>query len=98
MAHTLCMLDEQSYTRPHTCTRPSVRAPTLMRARAHTHTHRQICNTYCFSTERVISRTHLIVTLYVYCLTCFFRPHETVHLISVIARLVADTITTFFKS
>jgi len=30
----------------------------------------RICNTYCFSTVTVVARTRLIVTLYVFCLTC----------------------------
>ena len=28
-----------------------------------------MCNTYCFSTARVVAQTHLNVTLYVYCLS-----------------------------
>jgi hypothetical protein len=30
----------------------------------------RICNTYCFSTATMVTRTHLNVTLYVYCLSC----------------------------
>ena len=38
---------------------------------AHTHTHTlRICNTYFFSTAKVVTHTHLIVTLYVHCLSC----------------------------
>jgi hypothetical protein len=33
-------------------------------------THR-MCNTYCFSTATMITRTRLSVTLYVHCLSCF---------------------------
>jgi len=29
------------------------------------------CNTYCFSTETMVARTSLCVTLYVHCLSCF---------------------------
>jgi hypothetical protein len=35
----------------------------------HTHTHR-ICNTYCFSTTTIVTRTRLNVTLYVHCILC----------------------------
>jgi hypothetical protein len=38
--------------------------------RTRTHTHRGICKTYCFSTEIMVSWTHLHVTLHVYCLSC----------------------------
>jgi hypothetical protein len=41
---------------------------------AQTHTHTEICNTHCFSTSRMISLTRLTVTLYVYCVSCFFEP------------------------
>ena len=34
--------------------------------------HRPICDTYCFFTATMVSRTHLIVTLYVHCLSCYF--------------------------
>jgi hypothetical protein len=52
------MLDNQDYTRAHACTLPLTRPPT--RARAHTHTHRQICNTYFFSTA-IVMRTRFSV-------------------------------------
>ena len=41
--------------------------PTLLATR----THRQICDTYCFSTATMVSRTLLSVTLYIHCLSCF---------------------------
>jgi hypothetical protein len=41
------------------------------RARAFTRTHREICNTSCFSSAKVATRTSLNVTLYVHCLSCF---------------------------
>ena len=62
MAHTRCMLDKEDYTPAH------ARAGTHMRA----HTCRQICNTYCFSTAKMISRTRFGVTLYVRCLASFY--------------------------
>jgi len=34
------------------------------------HTFR-ICKTYCFSTATMVTRTHLYVTLHVYCLSCW---------------------------
>jgi hypothetical protein len=43
----------------------SVHAPT----RVHSHTH--MCNTHCFSTTTMVSRTRLIVRLYVHSLACF---------------------------
>jgi hypothetical protein len=46
------------------CTCPHARKRVLA------HTHRQICNTYCFSTPTVVPRTQLSVTLYVRCLSC----------------------------
>ena len=43
-----------------------------------------ICNTYCSSTTKIVTRTHLNVTLYAHCLSCCIRPAavvwlETVH-------------------
>ena len=35
----------------------------------HTHTH--ICNIYCFSMAKMVSRTRLNVTLYAHCLSCW---------------------------
>jgi hypothetical protein len=67
MAHARCMLEKQGYTHARSCTRPRCWAPA--RARAHT----DICNTYCYSTAAMVSRTRLSVTLYVFCLFCFFQ-------------------------
>ena len=39
------------------------------RALAHTHTHTEICNAYCFSTARVVSWKHLNDPLYIHCLS-----------------------------
>jgi hypothetical protein len=37
----------------------------------------RICNTYCFSTAAMVTRTPLSVTLYVYCLSCYIlKPEE----------------------
>ena len=57
----------------HVCawTRPRARVPTCTHARARKHAHRPICNTYCFSTATVVSRTRLSVMLHVHCLSCF---------------------------
>jgi hypothetical protein len=44
-----------------------------LRLHTHTHTHThtlRIRNTFCFSTAVMVTRTRLIVTLYVHCLTC----------------------------
>ena len=32
----------------------------------------KLCNTYCFSTATIVARMHLIVTLYVQCLSCWY--------------------------
>jgi hypothetical protein len=37
----------------------------------HAHARTEACNTYCFSTATVVSRTRLIVTLHVHCLSWF---------------------------
>ena len=58
------------------CTRPRARVPTCTHARTQTHARRPISNTYCFSTATMVSRTRLIVTLYVHCLYCF-PPHSS---------------------
>jgi hypothetical protein len=59
---------------------------------AHTHTLR-ICNTYCFSTVTVVTRTLLSVMLYVHCLCCPFlhacyRPYLAHHLDRVIRMIL----------
>ena len=51
------------------CTRPRARVPTCTHARSRT--HRPVRNTYCFSTAKNDSRTHLSVRLYVHCPSCF---------------------------
>ena len=58
--HTL----ERTYARRHT---HNTRAHT----HTHTHTHTEICNTNCFSTATMVSRTRLSVTLHVHCLSCW---------------------------
>ena len=50
---------------PPTYTYACIRTHPLARA------HTQICNTFLFSTATVVTRTRLIVTLYVHFLTCF---------------------------
>jgi hypothetical protein len=55
-------------TRLHTPTRVGARR------RAHIYTHTYICYTCCFSTANVVSRTRLIFTLYVHCLSCLHIP------------------------
>ena len=60
----------QAHARAPTITHALVHALTQARARTHTHTFK-ICNTYCFSTANMVSRTLLTVTLYVHCLSCY---------------------------
>ena len=55
MAYARCMLDKQVYTHAH----------------RHAHMHRDACNTYCYSTATLVTRTRLKVTLYVHCLPSF---------------------------
>jgi hypothetical protein len=64
MAHARCMLDKQGNT--HVSTHP------LPCTHTHTSTpiHTRTCNTYCFSTARMVSWTRLRVTLCVYCVYC----------------------------
>ena len=53
------------------------RATTFIHIRMHTHapprahTHREICSNCCFFTATMVSRTRLIVTLCVHCLSCW---------------------------
>ena len=50
----------------------AARTHALTRPGTHTraNTHREIGNTNCFSTVTMVSRTRLIVTLYVHCVSC----------------------------
>ena len=57
-------------TRIYTYTCTCIHTQACARARAHTHTHRKMCNIYCFSTEKSDSRTRLMITLHVQCLSC----------------------------
>ena len=56
-------------THPHA--RMHTDALTHPRVRTHppTHTHKEICNICCFSTATMVSRTRLVVTLHVYCMS-----------------------------
>ena len=68
-AYALCAGLARLYARMrmHTSTRPG----THIHARASMHTHRPMCNTYCFSSATVVTRTRLNVTLSVHYLSCF---------------------------
>jgi hypothetical protein len=46
-------------------------AQCLMDTQGYKCTHR-LCNTHCFSTLTMVARTHLNVTLYVHCLSCYY--------------------------
>jgi len=37
-----------------------------------TNTHSEFCNNYSLSTSKMVTRTRLIITLYVICMSCFF--------------------------
>jgi hypothetical protein len=43
------------------------------------HAYTKTCNTYCFSTARMVSWTRLNVTLYVHCLSSCFLFRHTVN-------------------
>ena len=72
MAYTSCVLDKHGYMHTRACTSP------------HTQTHSYMCNTYCFSTATMVSRTRLSVTLHVHCLSCLIL-NFTVNALSVTA-------------
>ena len=71
-------LDNKAYTRSSTHLRPCIHTPTHSHAHARmnlptrTNTHVEICNNYRFYTATVVSWTHLSVTLYVRCMSCWF--------------------------
>ena len=58
--------------RANTRPRPYTYTSTRMHARTNTctHAHREVFNTYCFSTVTIVTRRRLNVTLYVHCLSC----------------------------
>ena len=58
------------------------RAPTFtyMRAHARTGLHTEICKNCCFSTATMVSWTHLSVTLYIHCLSCFIYEWQWIQL------------------
>jgi hypothetical protein len=106
MAHTLCMLDRQSYARAHACTRlrasETIRTHVRMRARAHTHTH---TNTSCLLLFHGNSDSLrcLNVTLHVHCLPflifyCACGWHICQTFISGILACVFKFISSFFYS
>ena len=68
----LCMMAKQAYTRARACIRQFAWAPKIKHKHtsAHTHTHREICNTYCCFTVTSVSGMCLNITLYVYFLSC----------------------------
>jgi hypothetical protein len=66
MAHTRCMLDKQGYTHAaHAHAYASGHSHVRMYVCTQARTHRQICNTYCFSTTVTI-RERAAVLLYTY--------------------------------
>jgi hypothetical protein len=63
--HALCVLDKQGHSRSRVYTRLDTHA----RARAHTQTHTQICNTYTFSTAKMIrERASMLHYTHIACL------------------------------
>ena len=49
-----------------------VRTPTPTQHPPPPPTHTEICNTHCSSTDAMVSWTHLNVTFYAHCVSCFF--------------------------
>ena len=60
---------DENVTRRMRCTYWISKATDTRRTHGHTHTHR-ICNTCCFSTARMVTRTLLNDALYTHCLSC----------------------------
>ena len=58
----------------------------IMNSYGYKHLHR-ICHSICFPTATMVSRTHLIVTLYVYCLYCCDNCHHAVFFVTKIIRV-----------
>jgi hypothetical protein len=63
-----CKYTSAPYASVHTSTRTRARA----RAHTHTHTHTQKYVRHCFSTGTMVSSARLNVTLYEYCISCFY--------------------------
>ena len=79
MAHTRCMLDKQDDTHASAFTRPRSLAPSHthvhMHTRERTHTYRNMCNNYCFSTVTMIrERASLLRYTYIAGVSYYFLP------------------------
>jgi ABC-type Zn2+ transport system substrate-binding protein/surface adhesin len=57
-SHTLTHTHTHTHSHTHTLTHTHSHPHTHTHTLTHTHTHR-ICNTYCFSTAKIVARTHL---------------------------------------
>ena len=73
-----CWITKVTQPQPHarTCaptptTLTSMHTHVLARELTHTSTHREIRNTYCFSTATMVSWTRVTVTLYVHCVSYY---------------------------
>ena len=66
MAHTSCMLDKQNYMHARVSICPRARAHAC--TRAHTQTNMEYLPLFHSNND---SRTHLSVTLYVHCQSCY---------------------------
>ena len=78
MTHELGLLDKQGHSRSRVCTRLDTHA----RARARTHAHTQICNTYIFSTAKMIRERASILS--------YTHPACLVHAIGTACGVVID--------
>ena len=58
--------------RAHTSTHKRAHETTHASINTHAHAHKEICNTYCFSTASVVTWTHPNVMLCVHCLSCLY--------------------------
>ena len=81
------MMDKQGYMHARTCTRPRAWAP------ARTHTQKQICNTYCFSTATMDSRTRLMFMFIHTLTTLLFLSLYMFVMATIILRKVIDPLT-----
>ena len=72
----LVRLHSQKHAPSHQQALTHMRSPTRAHIHTHTHTHKhtEMCNTYCFSTAKMVWRTRLSVTLYVHCVFCLCCP------------------------
>ena len=70
LLHLAYWISKPTRAQAHACACASTPARTHTPALAYARAHREIYNTYCFSTVTVVTWTRLRVTLCVHCLSC----------------------------